>query len=486
MAKRERRKIWTAALTIFACTISGGLLALPAVYYDAGVVPSLCLTFLSAITTACSIFALTAISDANDDIKGYGQLFERVTNWKHSKKIMSATVALFLTGVVGSTFIVVRDLLSESIDDTPVVDSLTVVVAVVVFALSLPKDLGKLSHVAIISTLSFCFMLATIVYYGSNRIHDDGDEAVRCWFTPGKYDDNAESPSNVKRFEDIAKALPVILYSFGCQFQIIDIYYSFGRGGVSTFTPVICIAVSLMFCLFSVCGVFGVAAFADQGNDDIDGDVLKVLGKKGHLGKVSSIVLVGACVLAAPLIVLPARSSLLSLLSTPSTAVERRIAATCLIVSVATALAVSRVKFLVVIGGMGAFLCSPLFFVLPGCGLLFCCSASGDRHPSVLVGGVEGEKKMEEGVEVGAKEKNDASFDGRCAGVNCAEGTAAATAASLSSQLLPRHRRSADRGGEAIVRNRRGVEVLIGILLLSLGSITLISSVWAFVSPAFA
>lgn len=43
---------------------------------------------------------------------------------------------------------------------------------------------------------------------------------------------------------------------------------------------------------------------------------------------------------------------------------------TVMVVTLSTLLALSDIDFLVAVGAMGAFLCSPLFFILPGAALL--------------------------------------------------------------------------------------------------------------------
>ena len=48
----------SAALTIFACTISGGLLALPRVFYENTFFPSFILIAIAALTTGGSLYAL--------------------------------------------------------------------------------------------------------------------------------------------------------------------------------------------------------------------------------------------------------------------------------------------------------------------------------------------------------------------------------------------------------------------------------------------
>ena len=64
-----------AAFTIFACTISGGLLALPRVFYENSFFPSFILVFIAALTTGGSLYILVLLSYLqNKSISSYGRL----------------------------------------------------------------------------------------------------------------------------------------------------------------------------------------------------------------------------------------------------------------------------------------------------------------------------------------------------------------------------------------------------------------------------
>ena len=161
--------------------------------------------------------------------------------------------------------------------------------------------------------------------------------------------------------------------------------------------------------LFSIVGIFGVFAFPGQA---ISGNILQILARKGTLGAIAKAVLVVALCAAAPLIVHPARACLAGAVMPRPPAVvvatdaeeedagvvredtntrprppempvgedtnarpgrrsfQQRVLLTAAIVAIAAGLAVSRIDFLVVVQAMGAFLCSPLFFIAPGVSLM--------------------------------------------------------------------------------------------------------------------
>jgi amino acid permease len=365
----------SAAITIFACTISGGLLTLPAVFSSASLLVSLLLVLFSAVTTFCSLLALVILSEMYECV-GYGNLVG-VLFGSNSKHIINLTIGLFLVGVIGSSFIVVQDFFLE---EFPRYSKLaTICAGVIVLGLSMPQKMGALSLAASFSMLSFSFLVVTLVYYGTIEITSNMNTTVP-WL-----------PSRKQTFMDhisvAATAIPVILYAFGCQIQIFDIYESIGRTTsrglkeaktrktsfieIRYFVPVMLAAVTLMVLLFSFTGIFGILSFPNQ---VIEGDVLKNLESKGIMGSIARGMLVLACILAAPLIVNPTQISLGAFVEhfvLPGDISINdyrfgRILLTFFIVGGAVTLAVSGINFLVVVGALGAFICSPLFFILPG------------------------------------------------------------------------------------------------------------------------
>ena len=371
----------SAATTVFACTISGGLLTLPKVFANTTLGISLIIVVLSALTTFASLLALVILSEINPNVTGYGSLIGERFGVK-AKRTLDGTIGLFLTGVIGASFIVVHGFVEDQISDSFWISALvTISIAAVVVLLSMPKKMGALSLAATFSMVSFIFLVVTLMYYGilelSSSPNLSNSTAPKWW--PDK---NSMNLSGNKLWTQIGTAVPVILYAFGCQIQVFDIYESVGKkgtkNGVVHFIPVLIAAVSLMVVLFSATGIFGVYSFPDS---DISGDVLQTLAKKGLLGKIARGVLVLACVLAAPLIIHPTRTCLASFMQVfHSTNMDSehdkemsnfaRIVLTIIVVGSSTTLAISGINFLVVVGALGAFIASPLFFVIPGLMLL--------------------------------------------------------------------------------------------------------------------
>jgi amino acid permease len=422
-----------ASLTIFACTISGGLLTPPSVFARVALAPALLLVLLSAATTVCSLVGLVQCAALDDSVRGYSSLLASGSG-SAAARGMNGVIAVFLTGVIGSSFIVVREFLVAGLGTSPALgDGLTLAVAGAVGGMSLPREMGRLQHAAAFSTAAFCFLVATLVYYGSVEIRSgvfaNATLAPAWWHPPAA----ASSDDKAAYAAALGSALPVLLYSFGCQFQVFDIFASVmqGRpqgGGVAFFVPSVLGAVLAMTLLFSIVGIFGVFAFPGQA---ISGNILQILPHKGTLGAIAQAVLVVALCAAAPLIVHPARACLmgavmprfLSASSSPSAVVatetdqiegiekeeeeeeedkvvgegmstrsrppsfRQRVLLTTAIVAVAAGLAVSRIDFLVIVEAMGSFLCSPLFFIAPGVSLMRTALAKTGQRSRAEPGG---------------------------------------------------------------------------------------------------
>jgi len=396
-----------ATTTVFACTISGGLLTLPSVFASTSLGVSLLVVLFSAITTFSSLLTLVVLGEIKDSWS-YGELVGAVFG-KRSELLINLIIGFFLVGVIGGSFIVINDYTTQSFTGWHS-SALTIGTAVLVALLSLPPKMSALSVAATFSMCSFLFLVVTFIYYGTVEISGGGHYENKTNSTPWWPSKSSDFES---RIATIGTAVPVILYAFGCQIQIFSIYESVGQkkmpGGVRHFVPVLVGAVALMVVLFSLVGVFGYYTFEGS---QIDGDVLKSLMTKGTLGNVARGMLVLACLLAAPLIVNPtlacfaptfnsiyaaaatpsastsSTSSSASSASSSSSSVRRweRPLLVFIVVGLAVTLALSGINFLVVVGALGAFICSPLFFILPGGMLLhamkFGCYNDGQQASS--------------------------------------------------------------------------------------------------------
>jgi amino acid permease len=272
----------SASFTIFACTISGGLLALPRVFYENTFFPSFILIFIAAITTGGSLYALILLSYLNKDINSYGTLVHWLGGIR-LEKLVELIIGIFLTGVLGGSFIIIHDYIMLQTAPYAFINGhlITIGIAFVIALLSLPTNIGRLAIAGTGSVLSFCFLAFTLVYYGidewSKWPHPSGQPANGTnhsshhipssnsssipWFPVKKAGTDDSSGSLII---STGLALPPILYAFGCQIQIFDIYHSVkkrkGKDRLQDFLCCIFSAIIGMTFTFTLVGFFGVVS----------------------------------------------------------------------------------------------------------------------------------------------------------------------------------------------------------------------------------
>jgi hypothetical protein len=363
-------------------------------------------TVVAGTSTALSLFALAACAELKPEVTGYGSLCA-IVGGRAAGTFVDFVLGVFMTLILGGSFIVVRDEFRLVYDHDPfAVGCATMAVAALVVLLALPKSIDRMTHAATFSVASFCFLVFTLMYYGISELTSgSGMRAAQGLWWPA-HDGRAGTGSSSEGVAALV-VFPAVLYGFGCQIQIIDIYRGTaqgprpGAGGarLRNFLPVVASSCSAMLLLFSAVGVFGVLCFPGQ---KIPGDVLTLMSRKGQLGQVAKVVLVVAVVSAAPLIVYPARAMLRRsvsqvLCSSGSADVDvdgcvgrfAHILWTASIVAASASVALSGVDFMLATGAMGAFLGAPLFFVVPGACLIVLVRNAGGQNGVICRGALK-------------------------------------------------------------------------------------------------
>ena len=122
----------SAAVTVFACCISGGLLSLPATFERACLGPALLITFGAAFTTWSSLIALVLLAYIDPHIKGIDTMMGRLCGgW--AKSLVEVILGVFLCGIIGGSFIIVHDYAFDELNYNKLLaDVATLAVAVLV------------------------------------------------------------------------------------------------------------------------------------------------------------------------------------------------------------------------------------------------------------------------------------------------------------------------------------------------------------------
>lgn len=262
-----------AAVTIFASTISGGLVAVPAAYQEAGLIPAIALALVACATTAMSLYSLGLISERTGQTS-YGAVAERISG-PVLGAVLDLAIGLFLTGVLAGSLIVLRDWFDALLQHNRLHTSLaTAAIAVFgIFPLSLPRSIGVMAYASSVSIAAFACLVTVLVGYGAQELsHGVSDYAIL---------PTAPSPLVFGQTFDVA------IYQFACQFQLMAIYQDLrqrvsdlsgqtetaGRGGNGSgrrppaalrFAAVVGGAACVMLLLGTLTGTFGVLAFPNR------------------------------------------------------------------------------------------------------------------------------------------------------------------------------------------------------------------------------
>ena len=426
--KLKNQKGWPrlrASINVFACTVSGGLVALPKSFNDATLWVGVGLCAIAGITTALSLHVLTLVSQRTANARSYGEVTAHMFG-PFASQMMNAVIGFFLTGVLAGSFLVLRDIFVVLGAGDLLSKGLVLIVAACVMLLAMPKKIGMLSMGSTFSLVAFSCLAGLLVVLGVSKMISAKEGQKGPPWLPGPETD----------YRVIGSSFPVIVFACGCQFQLPDIFQNlletrptsgFNRsfletlfdGGADTeaaevayFVPVVLGSCLPMFALFSLVGVFGCCAFPGQ---TIQPDVLKMLGD-GPDGVVAHVALALALMFSAPLLVHPARGSIMGLVlaltksrdtEEDATVTESMVSdvegggptdhkrqeqegaeendeegeetksntvhfvVTVAVVAIAAIVAITIRDVMVVFSFLGAFLCAPLFVIFPAAVLLW-------------------------------------------------------------------------------------------------------------------
>ena len=268
--------IWPA-LTLFGCSIGGGLVALPKafanihigwatiIYLIAGSFSALGMDFLAGIAelTGARSYGQTMAVIARAAKREDEGTFRRLAR-RSAVPLINFLIGCILLGVVAAGFSVMEDCLDglhfkdANAKDATKVDSawagkITAAIACgVALPLSLPKNIGSLKYGAMFATLSYVFLVATLIGRGTYEAtkHSESKRQLGPLF-------------GAISMAELFTSAPVIIYTLGCQIQLQSIYAAQPRALRSRrrFRPAVLTAVCLMFVLFISTGVTGLLSF---------------------------------------------------------------------------------------------------------------------------------------------------------------------------------------------------------------------------------
>lgn len=381
---------------------------MPSAFQNASLLPSLALAVLAAATNGLSLYKLGQISERSGGLTSYGSVAGRISG-PIAAAVLDLMIGLFLVGVLAGSFIVLRDWFDSLFRDLAKTRLATALTAVlVVFPLSLPRSVGMLAHAGLLAVCAFALLVGVLFGYGAQQLAaGHAGSLTPVWL-----------PSELAPLK-LGTTLNVLVYSFACQFQLMDIHRDLvvrvgGGDGVSgvdvpppplgvppaplgatprvRFGAVVSAATCAMLLLGCGSGIFGTLAF---GGKTVDGNVLVSLESK-PLGGLTYACLASGVALSAPLMLYPARGCLFSIGHLVAARLRRRssmsgavgrpdpgpdvadgaeplashVAMTAAIVATALTIALLFDRVMVLIGYLAAFVLVPLGFAFPAVAVL--------------------------------------------------------------------------------------------------------------------
>ena len=171
-----------ATISIFGCTVAGGLVALPDAFQGVGLLAGCVLVVIGGVTTALSIHALAILSE-HTKTSSYGGIAAAFFGPAFAA-LIDFSVSLLLVGVISGSIIVLRDYFHELCPNELCTTLSTAGTALVVLLpLSLPRRIGVMAYASAISITAFAFIVGVLVVFGAGRLAN-GTARAGVWTKP--------------------------------------------------------------------------------------------------------------------------------------------------------------------------------------------------------------------------------------------------------------------------------------------------------------
>ena len=376
-----------ATISIFGCTVAGGLVALPDAFQEVGLLAGCVLVVIGGMTTALSIHALAILSE-HTNTSSYGGIATAFFGPAFGA-LVDFSISLLLVGVISGSVIVLKDYFHELCpSDLCTTLSTAGTALVVLLPLSLPRRIGVMAYASAISITAFAFIVGVLVVFGAGRLAN-GTARAGVWTKPATA-------------LQLGECFRVIVYATACQMQVPAVFAGAkpprddagaasavasvqagsrrAPSAVARFVPVAAGAVTGMVVLFSLTAIFGVLAFDVPVKDNV---LVTLKEQQPTMGGVAYLCLSAAVALACPLLVHPTRDGIISLIAELRARVGGRahvqvdppplalhVGITVGVIALSTTIALTFSEIMVLFGFLGAFALCPLAFLFPAACLL--------------------------------------------------------------------------------------------------------------------
>lgn len=194
-----------------------------------------------------------------------------------------------------------------------------IVLALIMFPLSLLRNIRYLSYTSFISIICILFVIIVIIIrFVQKAVNKEIHVDKIVYF-------NIHSLSSISQ---IFLVIPTFLFSFISQFNLVPIYRELKRKKVCGMTTVILTSISSCLLLYIIAGVLGYLIFLDLDLVDMKGNILDNFSQSDILVSVAKIFICIVIVFSFPILMFASRESFLNIISRPNPHIIIRIAIT--------------------------------------------------------------------------------------------------------------------------------------------------------------
>uniref|UniRef100_A0A7S3Z3P5 Amino acid transporter transmembrane domain-containing protein n=1 Tax=Lotharella globosa TaxID=91324 RepID=A0A7S3Z3P5_9EUKA len=272
----------SSVFTLVTSTVGSGVLSLPYAFSSTGVLPTVFFVFFGAFIAYFSIWILLTCS-AHSSMEGYpsAKTYQELALRSGGPKLASFTKWILVVNLFGTTvayMVVIATIIPAAIEAmVPGVSAsswylqrwfvLLLVVAIFEVPLGLMKQLNALRYTALIAIFWSIYLTVVTVTEYFGMCDDNDPDAAKCFASAMKDPKILWGPAT---FQGFTTTLPMIIYSYTCQANVLPIYLEMNRPSPERMLFVTKCAFTVCILVYLTIGLFGYLTFPD----DIMGDYL--------------------------------------------------------------------------------------------------------------------------------------------------------------------------------------------------------------------
>mmetsp|Transcript_5280 Transcript_5280/g.7772 ORF Transcript_5280/g.7772 Transcript_5280/m.7772 type:complete len:500 (+) Transcript_5280:72-1571(+) len=273
--------IRSSIFTLLTSTVGSGVLALPYAAKNGGVIPTIILVLLGAISSYFTIWVLvTCAEESERGGRNAARTYQQLAYRCGGNRLLNVTKWILVVNLFGTTvayLVVIATILPAAIEVLSPKDIsnewylqkwfiLLLIIIPLETPLGLMKELAALRYTAVIAIFWSSYLtIVTVSEYFQMCGH--GDDSPPCFAEALQKESYLWGP---RSFEGLATTIPIMIYSFTCQANVLPIYLELLRPSPQRMLRVTRISFSICCVIYLLIAIFGYLTF---GNDTM-GDYL--------------------------------------------------------------------------------------------------------------------------------------------------------------------------------------------------------------------